>query len=189
MINIIGGLYKRTNLSVPMNDVRPTSSQKREAIFSILESNSLKNSYILYKNKCFIDLFAGSGSLGLEAISRGANYCYFYEKNDYVISNLEKNCLKICKNNNYQIISGDIHLSNFEEINLPISTIFIDPPYAIKDFKLILNKLNVLKNLNIKTNIVIESHINTKIIYPQKFKLFKEKKIGISKITFLKVQN
>ena len=79
MINIIGGKYKRAKLEVPIQNVRPTSAIKREAIFSILESYASKNSYDLYANKCFIDLFAGSGSLGLEAISRGSAFGYFFE--------------------------------------------------------------------------------------------------------------
>ena len=81
MINIIGGKFKGTKLQVPENIVRPTSSIKREAIFSILESYALQNSYDLYEKKCFIDLFAGSGSLGLEAVSRGASHAYFFESN------------------------------------------------------------------------------------------------------------
>ena len=64
MINIIAGSSKKTNLKVPEGiDVRPTSAIKREAIFSILESYSKKNSFEIYSKKCFIDL-CGSGSLG-----------------------------------------------------------------------------------------------------------------------------
>ena len=48
MLNIIGGLKKRTKLDVPVVNVRPTSSKKREAIFSILESNALKNKVNIY---------------------------------------------------------------------------------------------------------------------------------------------
>ena len=79
MLNIIGGSKKKTKLNVPIINVRPTSSKKREAIFSIIESKNLKNKNDIYSNGYFLDLFAGSGSLGLEAISRGAKYCYFYE--------------------------------------------------------------------------------------------------------------
>ena len=51
MPNIIGGKYKRTKLDVPSNLVRPTSALKREAIFSIIESFSIKHSIEIYKNK------------------------------------------------------------------------------------------------------------------------------------------
>ena len=84
MLKIIGGNKKRKIIEIPKNKVRPTSSKKRESIFSILESNALKNNIQLYDNKIILDLYAGSGSLGLEAISRGAKFCYFYEKDEYV---------------------------------------------------------------------------------------------------------
>ena len=77
MINIIGGKFKKTKLEVPLKKVRPTSIIKRKAIFSILESYGIQNSIDIYYKKSVIDLFAGSGALGLEAISRGAYYCYF----------------------------------------------------------------------------------------------------------------
>ena len=103
MLNIIGGLKKRTKLVVPTKNVRPTSSKKREAIFSILESNALKNKTDFYSNGYFLDLFAGSGSLGLEAISRGAKFCYFYEINKdivKIIEEVEKTTKTFSLNNN-----------------------------------------------------------------------------------------
>ena len=114
MLNIIGGSKKKAKLNVPIINVRPTSSKKREAIFSIIESKNLKNKNDIYSNGYFLDLFAGSGSLGLEAISRGAKYCYFYEIAKEVIETLESNCLKICEYNNYKIIKKDITKSFFE---------------------------------------------------------------------------
>ena len=105
MVNIIGGNKKRTKLEVPINSVRPTSSQKKESIFSIIESYFTKKNKPAFVGKKILDLFAGSGSLGLEAISRGAQYCYFYEVNKSVISFLNKNCLKVCNNNQFNILS------------------------------------------------------------------------------------
>ena len=108
MIKIIGGKYKRSNLVVPTKNVRPTSVIKREAIFSIIESYAYKNSIDLYQNKAVLDIFAGSGSIGLEAISRGMKEAYFYENNPEVLKILKQNCFKICKNNRYVIIENDL---------------------------------------------------------------------------------
>ena len=65
MINIIGGNKKKALINVPTNNVRPTSSKKREAIFSIIESYGKKINYDFYNRASIIDLFAGSGALGL----------------------------------------------------------------------------------------------------------------------------
>ncbi len=185
MLNIIGGSKKRTKLDVPTINVRPTSSKKREAIFSIIESKILKKKNDIYSNGYFLDLFAGSGSLGLEAISRGAKYCYFYEMSKGVIETLESNCLKICEYNNYKIIRKDITKSFFKEINNPLSIIFIDPPYTLEPFKNILN--NLLKaNLILRdTIIIIESKNKTKINFPYLMKTIDERYYGKTKITFL----
>ena len=72
----------KTTIFVPNKLVRPTSAFKREAIFSVLESYAIKHSIEIYKNKSIIDIFAGSGSVGLEAISRGIEKSYFIENND-----------------------------------------------------------------------------------------------------------
>ena len=154
MINIVGGKNKKTKLSVPMNIVRPTSIQKREAIFSIIESYGLKINFDIYKQKNVLDLFAGSGALGLEAISRGISFGYFYENNFEVIPFLKKNCLKICKKNNFEIKQENILNSNFADINKKISVVFIDPPYKIKPFK-----INALSTADIKftvLNLIVE---------------------------------
>ena len=89
MINIIGGIKKRAKILVSPNNVRPTSIQKRKSIFSIIESYGIKNNHSIYKQANILDLFAGSGSLGLEAISRGAVFGYFYDNNDDVIQILK----------------------------------------------------------------------------------------------------
>ena len=189
MLNIIGGSKKKAKLNVPVINVRPTSSKKREAIFSIIESKNLKNKNGIYSNGYFLDLFAGSGSLGLEAISRGAKYCYFYEIAKEVIGSLESNCLKVCEYNNYKIIKKDITKSFFEEIDNPLSVIFIDPPYILVLFENILR--NLLKaNLILKdTIIIIESEKKTIINFPYLMKTIDERYYGKTKITFLCLVN
>ena len=100
MIRITGGKFKQKKLASINDFVRPTSSLKREAFFSIIESYAIKNSIELYKNKIFLDLFAGIGTMGLEAISRGMSEVIFFENNIEVLKILRKNSLSICKSNN-----------------------------------------------------------------------------------------
>ena len=71
MIKLTGGRFKRKQLDTISKFVRPTSSLKREAFFSVIESYAMKYSYDFFNNKIFLDLYAGIGTMGLEAISRG----------------------------------------------------------------------------------------------------------------------
>ena len=185
MPNIIGGKYKKTTLDVPSKMVRPTSAFKREAIFSILESYAIKHSIEIYKNKSIIDIFAGSGLIGLEAISRGIKKSYFIENNDSVIKILEKNCKKICKNNEFEIIFDKAIDGLDKKFQIEPSIIFIDPPYKKENINLLL--LKILKNkIKLKnTFIVLETSKEEELIIPEEFIFLKERIYGKTKILFL----
>ena len=185
MPNIIGGKYKKTTLDIPSKLVRPTSAFKREAIFSILESYAIKHSIEIYKNKSIIDIFAGSGLVGLEAISRGMEKAYFIENSNNVIKILEKNCQKICKKNEFEIIIGNAINSLKERFVIEPSIIFIDPPYKKENINLLLLKLLKNKIKSKYTFIVIETAKEEKITIPDGLNFFKEKVYGKTKILFL----
>ena len=185
MPNIIGGKYKRTKLDVPNDLVRPTSALKREAIFSIVESYAIKYSIEIYKNKSIIDIFAGSGLIGLESISRGMSMSYFIESNSSVARILAKNCKKICKNQEYEIILKKAIVSLDYVFKVKPSIIFIDPPYKTEDINLILVK--ILKNkIKVKnTIIIVETARKEEIIIPKELNIFKEKNYGKTKLLFI----
>ena len=185
MIKIIGGKFKRKRINVPNDKVRPTSAKKREAIFSILQSYAINNSFDLYADKCVIDLFAGSGSLGLEAISRGASFAYFYELDNNVIKILEENCQKICVNKEFQIIQQDCKLIDFSNLNFSPSIIFIDPPYKYLSFDEILGKIVESKILNKKTIIVIESNKENILKISKNYQVIQKKTYGKTQLYFL----
>jgi 16S rRNA (guanine966-N2)-methyltransferase len=185
MPSIIGGKYKRTKIEVPSKLVRPTSALKREAIFSILESYALQNSIDIYKNKSIIDVFAGSGLIGLEAISRGMKKSYFIENNENVLKILKNNCNKICNNDEYEIIFERAINGINRVFEIKPSIIFIDPPYNKENINLIL--LTILKN-NIKstnTIIIIETERKEQIVIPGGLVVLKEKIYGKTKLVFL----
>ena len=185
MISIVGGTKKRTKIQVPPNNVRPTSIQKRKSIFSIIESYGIKINLNIYEKANILDLFAGSGALGLEAISRGAVFGYFFENNLEVISCLKKNCIKICKNNNFIIINENIFKSEFNKIDKKISLVFIDPPYKINSIEKVLINIHKSKILSDKVIIIIECSIKSKIKIPSFFLCFNERKYRKTKIFFL----
>ena len=98
-MKIVSGEFKYRKIEIP-NNIRPTTEKVREAIFSIL-NNHIYEAIVL-------DLFAGSGSLGLESLSRGSRKCYFNEYNKGVLNILKKNIefyhgkktvLTICRQN------------------------------------------------------------------------------------------
>ena len=185
MINIIGGIKKRTKIQVPLDNVRPTSAQKRESIFSIIESYRIKNNQNTYEKINVLDLFAGSGALGLEAISRGAYFGYFYENNIDVIHVLNNNCKKICRNNNFEIKKGNILKSNFEDIQRKISLVFIDPPYELNPFEKVLKNIKQSKILCKNAIIILECSKTLKIKFPSFLSCLSERNYGKTKICFL----
>ena len=185
MPNIISGKYKRTKIDIPNNLVRPTSALKREAIFSIIESYAIKNSIELYKNKSIIDIFAGSGLIGLESISRGMSMSYFIESNTSVARILEKNCKKICKNQEYEIILNEAIMAIEHFFKIKPSIIFIDPPYKKENINLILIKI-LEKKIKIRnTIIIIETGRKEKVRIPKELTIFKEKNYGKTKLLFI----
>ena len=185
MPNIIAGKYKRTKIEVPSKLVRPTSALKREAIFSILESYSMQHSINIYKDKSIIDIFAGSGLIGLEAVSRGIKKSYFIENDENVFKILKRNCDKICKHNEYEIIFEKAIIGIDRKFEIKPSIIFIDPPYNKENIDQILFKIIKNKIKFDDTVIVIETAKNQQIIIPEGLEILKEKIYGKTKLIFL----
>ena len=183
MIKVTAGNFKNQSLETISKFVRPTSSLKREAFFSIIDSYMLKNKINYYHNKIFLDLFAGIGTMGLEAISRGMQKSIFYENNREVVKILGKNCKKFCNNEQYKIVEDDVNISDINEEFQNISIIYIDPPYQVYD----INKLlHVLENKVTKNSIVaVETSIKDKFIMPNSFKLLKKKEYRKTNISLM----
>ncbi len=185
MIRITGGKFKQKKLASINDFVRPTSSLKREAFFSVIESYAIKNSIELYKNKIFLDLFAGIGTMGLEAISRGMSGVIFFENNIEVINILRTNCLDICKNNQFKIYEEDLISSKLEIEFQNISVVYIDPPYAKYNLtKFLENLSNKIKDT---TLIGLETSERDDIVIPENLNLLQKKTYGKTIIYFLKL--
>ena len=122
-MRVISGLARGTKInSIESQDTRPTLDRVKESLFNILQDR-IKNSYIL-------DLFAGSGSLGIEALSRGAKYVYFCEINPYAVKIINENLNKTKLANNFMIINKDYKIA-LKQIKQKIDIIFLDPPYKL----------------------------------------------------------
>ncbi len=185
-MQIIGGLYKSRLLTAPKGDqTRPSKNMLRETLFNICTS--------LIDEALFVDLFAGSGAIGLEAISRGARHSYFIESHKNAIEAIEKNIASLKVENQTSLLKGDV-FKNLSKIPEKIDIIFADPPYS-KDpkdslaIKLLayLEKHEALKNEGI---FFLETHKSEKIdlnLYPS-FELLKQKFFGDSQLLMLKYQ-
>lgn len=122
-MRIISGKYKGSKIEgYDIVGTRPTMDRVKESLFGIIQ-------YYLKDSTC-LDLFAGSGSLGIEALSNGASTCYFVDKNKQVIEILNKNINKI-KIENTNVIHNDYldALNYFIKNNIKFDIIFLDPPY------------------------------------------------------------
>ena len=119
-MRIIGGIYKgRTLYGFEGKDIRPTSDMVRESLFNILQTK-------IY-GTTFLDLFCGTGAVGIEALSRGAKHVVFNDRDRKSLALTEKNLQK-CKAEGYTISLGD-GVSFLANTNNKFDVIFIDPPY------------------------------------------------------------
>lgn len=125
-IRIIAGDYKSRLLQVEdANGLRPTSSRMRETLFNWLTP-------LLTGSHC-LDLFAGSGALGLEALSRGARSVIFVEKNPKVFATLRANLERLnIPDDRYQTYCMDaFHFLKKEDKPKPLDLLFLDPPFTL----------------------------------------------------------
>lgn len=122
-MRIIGGMAKGRAIHFPAGSKeRPTSDFLREALLNILDPVS---------GKLFLDLFAGSGSVGLEAASRGAKEVYFIEKNRILATVAQKNIENCGFEKKCRIINTDVRsgLNDLNKKKCKFDIIFADPPY------------------------------------------------------------
>ncbi len=185
---IIAGKYKGKNILIPALDTtRSSKSILRESFFNTISFDVVDSN--------FVELFAGSGSVGLEALSRGAKKSYFFEKNPTAYKLLQKNIANIDKEGAiaYQ---GDV-FKLFDSVYSALKqennkTIFyLDPPFAIREgMEDIYDKsLELIKKLEDDfVELVAIEHMSD-IALPQKIgklELVKKKKFGKSSLSYYK---
>ena len=129
-MRIVGGRLKGRNIATPSGrNTRPTSDQTRESLFNILEHASWAPPL---DNAIVADIFAGSGALGLEAISRGADYCLFVETEAKARAAIRENVEAMGLFGCTRIFRRDATSLKIPPSNLrgPFDLVFLDPPYS-----------------------------------------------------------
>ena len=183
-MKIIAGMYKGFCLNTfSGKDIRPTPSKVREAIFDMLGPSIVESD--------FLDIFAGTGAIGIEAFSRGAKQVTFVEINQRSIRLIKQNLLKIYHEDFSDIIKNDFHkaLKRLSEQKRRYDIIFLDPPYN-KDYPVkTLTGIDQSRIFKKKSIIILQHHVNEKVQGNfKKLKLIKEKKYGKSAITVFRYQ-
>ncbi|MBE6144374.1 MAG: 16S rRNA (guanine(966)-N(2))-methyltransferase RsmD [Firmicutes bacterium] len=177
-MRIISGKYKGRNIEgYNIIGTRPTMDRVKESLIGIIQ-NKLKNSVCL-------DLFAGSGSIGIEFLSNGASSCYFVDNNKKVIDTIKMNINKIKIEEESHLVLNDFHkaLKLFKERNIKFDIIFLDPPYQnnyIQESLKIILEYNLLNKNGI---IICEYEVED---FSCSLEIIKEKKYGSKKIRIYK---
>ena len=184
-MRIISGTKKGKKLLLPDQEItRPLKDNVKENIFNIL-THSQKFKLNLYNTKV-LDFFSGSGSFGIECISRGSKNVKFFEINSNVSNTLYRNLSNNFEKKKYELVIKDffkIDVNHIIKSHEP-DIIFFDPPFKIKNFDKIVKNINLLTSF---PNLTIVIHVEkTKIINFENFRFIEERIYGLSKIFFLK---
>lgn len=179
MLRVFSGLYKGRKLkSINDPDVRPTTAKVKLSFFDILQEN--------IKETVFLDGFGGTGNIGIEALSRGADYVVFIEQLGEVVKVLRHNLDKIgIPADHYRIIKGDFNRSVIQLANegFTFDVIFLDPPYQLLEYA---NPLKVIYKRDIlKDNGIIVLERPTGLKFDGKyFDCYRTQKLGRKSLDF-----
>ncbi len=183
-MRIIGGKFKKKKLlSVPGDATRPTSDRLRESLFNIL-SASVQNAVVL-------DLYAGTGALGLEALSRHADHAVFIDNQKSAVSVITRN-INACRcEETTRVIRWDIsqNLNCLRNTAVPFTLVFMDPPYNQSLISKTLENLVRTGALSENVTIVLEHAASeTPETIPDVFLLRDYRRDGKTGVSFLTVK-
>ena len=177
---VIAGIYRSRTLETISNEItRPTTDKNKEMIFNTLGQ--------FFEGGVALDLFAGTGSLGIEALSRGMTSAYFSEINPDTFLVLKKN-IQSLKLENATCFNGDYRMFFSKYPSIKYDLVLIDPPYRIADeisfiLKYMLKKKMFHPGCQILLELPKEMEIN-----PLGFTYLKEKVGAASRFIFLKYE-
>jgi 16S rRNA (guanine966-N2)-methyltransferase len=187
-MRIIAGNLKGSKLYIPRNkNTRPLRDLARESIFNLLvHSNKIT---LELENSNVLDLFAGTGSFGLECLSRRAKNVSFVEKGNDISKILKKNISKLKMQAKSSIFYDDVFLLIKKNIflNSSFDLIFCDPPFNEINIENLMELIFNKKLLKKNGIIVLHRKINADDNLSNKFEILEIRKYGISKIIFGKL--
>ena len=177
-MRIISGQYKGTRLhTFAGNQIRPTSDRLRESIFNIL-GHRIRGAQVL-------DLFAGTGAMGIEALSRGARHAIFIDNNDQALDLIHRNLAKVRATDQATVIRWDI-VRNLNCLVRDSSSgiVFIDPPYRRG---LLRETLENLHAVSTESAMIVVEHDTTEPldVLPDAYDIYDQRRYGKTLVSFL----
>lgn len=171
----MAGTLKGKILKYPKSGIRPSSELIRAAIFNIIGDQTV--------NSNVADFFCGAGGLGIEALSRGAEIVYFFEKSNQVIKFL-KNNLKGLKG--VKVIRGDVLRKINTLKNIKFDIIIADPPYLKSLINSFIERVISRQIITRDGIIILQHHKKEEINIPAEYYLDKQKKYGDTLLSIIR---
>lgn len=161
-MRVISGSAKSLKLKCPEGmETRPTTDRIKETLFNMLQND--------IRGSVFVDLYAGSGAIGIEALSRGAEKCFFVDKNRQSIQCIKEN-LNTTKLIDKAIIKQQDAIDSLHAIkDEVVDIIFIDPPYNHGNEERLLEVLSECTYVDADTIIIIEASLQTEFDFCTKW--------------------
>lgn len=182
-MKIISGKYKgRILKGYTIDGTRPTMDRVKESVFAMIQD------YI--KNSIFLDLYSGTGNIGIEAISNGSKKAYLVDNNMIAIKTIKEN-INMLKIDNIDVIKEDAvnQLNNFISMGIKFDIIFLDPPYHTNELDKSLTIINDnLCLLGESSIIVCETEIKIDYQKYDNLMIYKTRKYGSKEVTILKTK-
>lgn len=177
-MKVIQGKHKGTILKgFDIDGTRPTMDRVKESLFAMIQ-DKIKDSIVL-------DLFSGSGNLGIEALSMGAKKCYFVDKNSIACKTIKENLDKVKEDG--EVVKLD-YLDALKTFDTKFDFIFLDPPYNTDYINKSIELITEYGLLNNHGYIVCETNDINKVAKPNNYVVYKERKYG-DKIVIILVKN
>lgn len=177
-MKIISGKYKGRNLDGHnLDGTRPTMERVKESLFAIIQ-NHLDNAIVL-------DLFSGSGNLGIEALSEGASFAYLVDFNKKAVDTIKKN-LNTIGIKEAEVINLDYKKALNYLKDKKMDLIFLDPPYKTDFIEQSIKLIDEYNMLNDDGLIICENDSLDKIVYPDNYEVVKDRKYGDKWVVILK---
>lgn len=182
-MRVVAGKARSLQLmTVPGMDVRPTTDRIKETLFNMI-ANEVPGSR-------FLDLFAGSGGIGIEALSRGAEHAVFVDKNRAAIRCIRKNLEHVKMSADATVLQMDAlaAVAQLEQKKECFDVVFMDPPYDCQLEKQLLLRLADSPLVTENTLIIVEASLATEFDYPEEngYLICKDKLYKTNRHVFIK---